>query len=81
MNYRNLGRSGLKVSEIALGSWTTYGGSVGVVVGFNGSLVRLATEKGAVMARTLDVLAVGDRVLIRQGVAMKSPAAKNVFPV
>lgn len=55
--------------------------SVGVVVGFNGALVRLATEKGAVMARTLDVLTVGDRVLIRQGVAMKAPAATDVFPV
>ncbi|KEO84276.1 aldo/keto reductase family protein [Tumebacillus flagellatus] len=28
MKYRNLGKSGLKVSEIALGSWLTYGGSV-----------------------------------------------------
>ena len=28
MNYRTLGRTGLKVSEISLGSWTTYGGSV-----------------------------------------------------
>lgn len=55
--------------------------SVGVVVGFNGALVRLATEKGAFMARTLDVLAIGDRVLIRQGVAMKVPVATDVFPV
>lgn len=29
MQYRNLGRSGLKVSAISLGSWLTYGGSVG----------------------------------------------------
>jgi len=29
MNYRNLGATGLKISEISLGSWTTYGGSVG----------------------------------------------------
>lgn len=29
MEYRRLGRSGLKVSEISLGSWLTYGGSVG----------------------------------------------------
>jgi voltage-dependent potassium channel beta subunit len=28
MNYRNLGRSGLKVSRISLGAWTTYGGTV-----------------------------------------------------
>lgn len=28
MKYRNLGHSGLKVSEISLGSWLTYGKSV-----------------------------------------------------
>ena len=28
MNYRSLGATGLKVSEISLGSWTTYGGTV-----------------------------------------------------
>lgn len=29
MNYRRLGRTGLKVSELSLGSWVTYGGQVG----------------------------------------------------
>ena len=29
MNYRRLGRYGVKVSEISLGSWLTYGGSYG----------------------------------------------------
>ncbi|MHA1685665.1 MAG: aldo/keto reductase family protein [Candidatus Heimdallarchaeaceae archaeon] len=28
MKYRNLGKTGLKVSEIAIGSWLTYGGTV-----------------------------------------------------
>lgn len=28
MEYRHLGKSGVKVSEVALGSWLTYGGSV-----------------------------------------------------
>lgn len=28
MNYRNMGRTGLKISEIALGAWLTYGNSV-----------------------------------------------------
>ncbi|MFW9982292.1 MAG: aldo/keto reductase, partial [Candidatus Thorarchaeota archaeon] len=28
MKYRKVGKSGLKVSEISLGSWLTYGGSV-----------------------------------------------------
>lgn len=29
MNYRRLGKSGLKLSELSLGSWVTYGGQVG----------------------------------------------------
>ncbi|HVP39980.1 MAG TPA: aldo/keto reductase [Candidatus Saccharimonadales bacterium] len=29
MNYRRLGRSGLKVSELSLGAWITFGGQVG----------------------------------------------------
>ncbi|MHA1125718.1 MAG: hypothetical protein ACTSSB_05750 [Candidatus Heimdallarchaeota archaeon] len=28
MKYRRVGKSGLKVSEISLGSWLTYGGTV-----------------------------------------------------
>ena len=30
MQYRHLGKSGLRVSEIALGSWLTFGGAVGL---------------------------------------------------
>lgn len=30
MNYRRLGKAGLKVSELSLGSWVTYGGQVGL---------------------------------------------------
>lgn len=29
MQYRHLGKTGLKVSVISLGSWLTYGGHVG----------------------------------------------------
>jgi voltage-dependent potassium channel beta subunit len=29
MNYRRLGRAGLKLSELSLGSWLTYGGHIG----------------------------------------------------
>ena len=29
MNYRRMGRSGLKLSELSLGAWVTYGGQVG----------------------------------------------------
>lgn len=54
---------------------------VGSVVGVDGAVVRVATERGAVMARTLDVLAVGDRVLIKNGLATRAPVAGQVFPV
>lgn len=54
---------------------------VGAVVGIDGALVRVATERGAVTTRTLDAVAVGDRVQIKNGIATKAPVAKQVFPV
>ena len=54
---------------------------VGAVVGIDGAVLRVATERGAVTARTLDAVAVGDRVQIKNGIAIKAPVAKQVFPV
>ena len=54
---------------------------VGAVVGIDGAVVRVATERGAVTASTLDAVAVGDRVQIKSGIASKAPVAKQVFPV
>ena len=53
MNYRTLGNSGLQVSEIALGSWTTYGGSVGQ--GDASRIVQHAFERGVNLFDTADV--------------------------
>ncbi len=53
MNYRNLGHSGLKVSEISLGSWTTYGGSVDESEALK--IVRRAFELGINLFDTADV--------------------------
>ena len=58
MNYRSLGRSGLKVSEIALGSWTTYGGSVGQ--DDTARIVRHAFEAGVNLFDTADVYVKGE---------------------
>ncbi len=54
---------------------------VGAVVGLNGSLVRVATERGAETARSLDALAIGDRVLVRHGMATRAPVARYIYPV
>jgi aryl-alcohol dehydrogenase-like predicted oxidoreductase len=53
VNYRNLGNSGLKVSEISLGSWTTYGGSVDDAEAIR--IVHRAFELGINLFDTADV--------------------------
>jgi hypothetical protein len=54
---------------------------VGSVVAIEASVIRVATARGAVMARTVDTLAVGDRVQVRNGMAIKSPVARQIYPV
>ena len=53
MQYRNLGKSGLKVSVIGLGTWMTYGGRLDE--GTEGSLVERAFELGINFFDTADV--------------------------
>jgi len=53
MNYRSLGGTGLRVSELALGSWTTYGGSVAEQDAVR--IVRRAFELGVNLFDTADV--------------------------
>jgi aryl-alcohol dehydrogenase-like predicted oxidoreductase len=53
MNYRRLGRTGLKVSELSLGSWTTYGGSVDEALTVR--IVQRAFELGVNLFDTADV--------------------------
>lgn len=54
---------------------------IGSVVAIEGSVIRVATARGAVLARTVDALVVGDRVQVRNGVATKSPVARQFYPV
>jgi aryl-alcohol dehydrogenase-like predicted oxidoreductase len=53
MNYRSLGKSGLKVSEISLGSWTTFGGYADDAEAIR--IVRRAFELGINLFDTADV--------------------------
>jgi len=53
VNYRRLGSAGLKVSEIALGSWTTYGGSVDQDIATR--IIHRAFELGINLFDTADV--------------------------
>jgi len=57
MEYRTLGRSGLKVSSVALGSWLTYGAKVDVDRAR--ACVRAAFDAGVIFFDTADVYAGG----------------------
>jgi aryl-alcohol dehydrogenase-like predicted oxidoreductase len=57
MNYRSLGNSGLKVSELSLGSWTTLGGSIGGADA--ASIVHRAFDLGINLFDTADVYVKG----------------------
>ena len=57
MKYRPLGHSGLQVSEVSLGSWTTIGGSVGAKA--SRPIVRRAFELGINLFDTADVYVKG----------------------
>jgi aryl-alcohol dehydrogenase-like predicted oxidoreductase len=57
MNHRSLGHSGLKVSELSLGSWTTYGGSM--TAADSKPIVRRAFELGIHLFDTADVYVKG----------------------
>ena len=54
---------------------------IGSVVAIEDGVIRVATARGAVLARTVDALVVGDRVQVRNGMATKSPVARQVYPV
>lgn len=57
MNYRRIGRYGVKVSEIALGSWLTYGGSYGQEQA--DACVKKASDLGINYFDTADVYGAG----------------------
>jgi len=58
MEYRNLGRSGLQVSEISLGSWLTFGSSVDRET--TREIVHKAYDLGVNLFDSADVYASGD---------------------
>jgi voltage-dependent potassium channel beta subunit len=59
MQYRRLGHSGLKVSAVSLGAWTTYGGSVKDKVRIT-DIVKTAFEGGINFFDNADIYARGE---------------------
>ena len=58
MNYRRVGKSGLKISEISLGAWLTYGGSVDPDCSIK--IIRAAIEHGINFIDIADIYGMGE---------------------
>jgi len=69
MPYRNMGRSGLKLSSFSLGGWTTFGGTVKDFTSVR-SILRLAYESGINFFDIADIYAKGESERI-MGTALK----------
>lgn len=76
MQYRRLGASGVKVSEIALGSWLTYGGSVDETSSIK--QILHAVDLGINFIDTANVYAHGNAEVVI-GKALKSLDRDSIF--
>ena len=54
---------------------------VGAVMGIEGNRISVATPAGAMTVHALDTVAIGDRVLIRNGQARRAPSPRQSYPV
>jgi len=69
MEYRFLGRSGLKVSALSLGAWVTYGGQVGEEVAYD--CMKAAYEAGVNFFDNAEVYAKGNAETVMGSVIKK----------
>lgn len=70
MEYRNLGRSGLKVSTLSLGAWVTYGGQVGEEIAYK--CMKAAYDTGVNFFDNAEVYADGNAELVMGNVIKKA---------
>ncbi len=69
MNYRRLGSAGLKVSELSLGSWVTYGGQVGEEVAVK--CMSVAYDAGVNFFDTAEAYADGNAEIVMGNIIKK----------
>lgn len=77
MNYRKLGRTGLKVSEISLGSWLTYGNSTEKATAIE--IIDTAYDLGINFFDTANVYALGEAEIIVGEALKKYPRESYVL--
>lgn len=70
MEYRNLGKSGLKVSALSLGAWVTYGGQVGEQVAYE--CMQAAFAAGVNFFDNAEIYAKGNAEIVMGNVIKKA---------
>ena len=65
MHYRRLGQSGLKLSEISLGSWVTFGSQIDDKIAIE--LIKVAYDKGVNFFDNADIYAQLAHLNLRPG--------------
>jgi len=79
MEYRNLGRSGLKVSELSLGSWITFGDQISNDVAEN--LMDIAYEAGVNFFDNAEVYAHGRSEIVMGDILAKKDWTRDSYIV
>ena len=77
MHYRRLGKSGLKVSEISLGAWVTFGSQIENKTA--GELIRAAFDKGVNFFDNADIYANGEAEKVMGAVIKDLPREELVI--
>jgi voltage-dependent potassium channel beta subunit len=79
LNYRRLGSSGLKLSELSLGAWVTYGGQVGEDIALK--CMSAAYEAGVNFFDNAEAYAGGNAEVVMGNVFKKTEWARESFVV
>src|SRR5450759_2829994 len=79
MNYRHLGKAGIKLSELSLGSWVTYGGQVGEDTAFQ--CMQGAYEAGVNFFDNAEAYADGNAEIVMGNVLKKTAWRRESYVV
>ncbi len=79
MNYRRLGKSGLQLSELSLGSWITFGNQIGNEV--SEKLMDIAYDAGINFFDNAEVYAAGKSEEVMGDILRKKGWARDTFTV
>ncbi|MGB6038193.1 MAG: aldo/keto reductase [Cryomorphaceae bacterium] len=79
MEYRRLGKSGLKVSELSFGSWVTFGNQIGDNI--SEELMKMAYDGGVNFFDNAEVYAAGKSEIVMGNILKKMQWSRDTYSV